>query len=295
MHNIRVIGVVLIFAALAAAAAAQTESLLIGPGDLIQIDVLDTPEMEQQVRVNDEGAVPVAFVGAVKVSGLSPSGAADAIQKALIDRQIMKHPQVTIRVQEYATQDVSVLGQVHTPGTYAIDTPQTILKVLSLAGGLTDMADRQVSIKRHDSSQVVTYYLSNSSRSALEDAVMVYPGDTVLVPKAPLVYILGDVNRPGGYAISTNDSRLTILQALAMAGSASKTSVKSHVRLIRTTAKGQIEMPIHLDAIEKGKQVDIAMQPNDILFVPFSWMKNMAMAGSSIAASTAGAAVYTLH
>lgn len=295
MDNIRLMGIALLFATLAADAASQSESLLIGPGDLIQIDVVDTPEMEQQVRVTDAGTVPVAYIGSVNVSGLSPSSAASAIQKALIDKQIMKHPQVTIRVQEYATQEVSVLGQVRTPGTYTIDTPQTILKVLSLAGGLTDTADRQVTIKTHHASKILTYYLSNTSEDALADDVLVYPGDTVLVPRAPLVYVMGDVNRPGGYAISTNDSRLTVLQAIAMAGSVNKTSVKSHVRLIRSTAKGQIELPIHLDAIEKGKQVDIAMQPNDILYVPFSWMKNMAMTGSSIAASTAGAAVYAFH
>ncbi len=294
MHNKRLIGVALIFGALSVAMA-QKESLLIGEGDLIQIDVVDTPEMEQQARVTDAGMVPVAFIGSVKVSGLSPSDAATVIQKALMEKQIMKHPEVTIRVQEYATQDVSVLGQVRTPGTYAIDTPQTILKILSLAGGLTDTADRQVSIQRHHSSEILTYYLSNRSDAALTDVVMVYPGDTVLVPKAPLVYVLGDVNRPGGYSISTNDSRLTVMQALAMAGSVNKTSVKSRIRLIRTTDSGQIELPIHLDAIEKGKRVDIAMQPNDILYVPFSWMKNVALNGSSIAASTAGAAVYAIH
>ena len=163
-------------------AAAQRESLLIGPGDLIQVDVLDTPEMEQQVRVTDEGNAPLAYVGNVKVGGMTPGAAAEAIQLLLISKNVMKHPQVTVRVQEYSTQDVSVLGQVHTPGAYPLTTPQPVLRVLSLAGGVTDLADRQVTIKRHGSPEQLTYMLSNDPQKMLTDMVMVYPGDIVMVP-----------------------------------------------------------------------------------------------------------------
>ena len=207
----------------------------------------------------------------------------------------MHQPQVTVRMMELATQDVSVLGQVHTPGTYSITTPQTILKVLSLAGGLTETADRNVTVKRNKSGEQLKYYVSNDAEQALSDVVMVYPGDTVLVARAPMVYVMGDVNRPGGYAIATNDERLSVLQVIAMAGSANKTSVQSHVRLIRTTDHGQVELPVRLDQMEKGKQPPLMLQANDIVYVPFSWMKNVAMSSASIAASTAGAAVYVVH
>jgi polysaccharide export outer membrane protein len=275
-------------------AAAQKESLLIGPGDLIQVDVLDTPEMEQQVRVTDEGNAPLAYVGNVKVGGMTPGAAAEAIQLLLVSKNVMKHPQVTVRVQEYSTQDVSVLGQVHTPGAYPLTTPQPVLRVLSLAGGVTDLADRQVTIKRHGSPEQLTYMLSNDPQKMLTDMVMVYPGDIVMVPNAPVIYIIGDVGRPGGYAMSSNASHLTLLQAIARAGSANKTSVPSKVRLIRNTGDGAKETRVHLDAMEKGKIPDIDLQANDIIFVPFSWMKNVAMSGSTIAASTAGAAIYAI-
>ncbi|MGB9416049.1 MAG: polysaccharide biosynthesis/export family protein [Acidobacteriaceae bacterium] len=275
-------------------ATAQKESLLIGPGDLIQVDVLDTPEMEQQVRVTDEGNAPLAYVGNVKVGGMTPGAAAEAIQLLLVSKNVMKHPQVTVRVQEYSTQDVSVLGQVHTPGAYPLTTPQPVLRVLSLAGGVTDLADRQVTIKRHGSPKQLTYMLSNDPQKMLTDMVMVYPGDIVMVPNAPVIYIMGDVGRPGGYAMSSNASHLTLLQAIARAGSANKTSVPSKVRLIRETGDGTKETRIHLDAMEKGKIPDINLQANDIIFVPFSWMKNVAMSGSTIAASTAGAAIYAI-
>lgn len=274
---------------------AQSESLLIGPGDLLLVDVMDTPEMEQQVRVSDAGAVTLAYLGSVHVSGTTPAQASEAIQALFVEKNVMRHPQVTVRVQEYATQDVSVIGQVKSPGTYAITTPQTILKILSLAGGLADAADRHITIKRRSDKSEISYYMANNAGDALTEMPLVHPGDTVLVPRAPTVYIMGDVSRPGGYAIATNDSHLSAMQAIAMAGSANKTSVQSRVRLIRTTPQGTVEIPVHLDAISKGKQKDIALQANDVLYVPFSWMKNTALSGSNIAASTASAAIYVIH
>jgi polysaccharide export outer membrane protein len=128
----------------------------------------------------------------------------------------------------------------------------------------------------------------------LTDMVMVNPGDIVMVPKAPIIYIMGDVGRPGGYSMSSNESHLTLLQAIARAGSANKTSVTSKVRLIRASDQGKKEIPIRLDAMQKGKIPDIDLQPNDIIYVPFSWMKNIAMSGSTIAASTASAAIYAV-
>jgi polysaccharide export outer membrane protein len=292
----KLIAALLLIAAFALSCVAQTESMLIGPGDLIQVDVFDTPEMTQQVRVTDAGSVRLQLVGEVRLAGEAPIAAAKIIEKALVDKQVMRTPQVTVTIVEYATQDVSVLGQVKNPGAYPVATPQPILKVISLAGGLTDMADRNVTIQRkHDASQKIQYYLANNADRALSDSAMVYPGDIVLVPRAAIVYVLGDVAKPGGYAITTNDSRLTVLQAIAMAGSANKTSVKSRVRLIRKNSQGQEEIPIQLGAMEKGKQPDLTLQADDVLYVPFSWMKNMAVSASSIAASTSSAAIYAIH
>ncbi len=294
MHKLII--ALLLLGALVLSCAAETESMLIGPGDLLQVEVFDTPEMTQQVRVTDAGTVRLQLVGEVKLAGEAPIAAAKIIEKALVEKQVMRAPQVTVGIVEYATQDVSVLGQVKNPGAFPIATPQPILKVISLAGGLTDMADRNVTIQRkHDASQKIQYYLANNADRAMSDSAMVYPGDIVLVPRAPIVYVLGDVAKPGGYAITTNDSRLTVLQAMAMAGSANKTSVKSRVKLIRKGSQGQEEIPIQLGAMEKGKQPDLTLQADDVLFVPFSWMKNMAVSASSIAASTSSAAIYAIH
>jgi polysaccharide export outer membrane protein len=272
------------------------ETLLIGPGDLVSVSVFDTPEMGQDVRVNDAGVVRLQLIGDVNIGGQTPATAAKTIEDSLISHQIMKAPQVNVRVKDYVTQDVSILGQVKNPGPYQITTPQTVLRVIALAGGLSEDADRKITIQRHNQTdQQVDYYLSNNADKAVQSAVMVNPGDTVIVPRAPIVYILGDVGRPGGYAIATNDSKLTMLQLISMAGSTNKTA-KSNLKLIRKDSEGQQkEIPVQLSAIQKGKQPDIPLQQGDIVFVPFSWMKNTAMTASNIAASTSSAAIYAIH
>jgi len=115
----------------------------------------------------------------------------------------------------------------------------------------------------------------------------------VMIPKAGIVYVLGDVGRPGGYAISDNNSQMTVLEAVATAGGTNKTAIVSKTRLVRKTATGITEIPIPLGAMEKGKQPDISLQASDVLFVPFSYMKNLAVNGSQIAASAGAAAIYT--
>jgi polysaccharide biosynthesis/export protein len=283
----------LVALALVAPCFAQNESLLIGRGDQLHIQVFDTPEMEQHPRVTDSGTVPLLFVGDVKVAGMTPGDAAREVEEALKTKQLMLHPQVAVTVEQYATQNVYVMGQVTNPGAYPISTPMSVVSVLALAGGLADPADRHITIERHsDPAQKVSYFLSNNSEVALSSDVLVYPGDTALVPKAGVVYVLGDVGRPGGYPMTTNDSQMTVLQALAMAGSANKTSILGKARLVRKTPQGAQEVPLQLAQIQQGKRPDIQMQPDDVLFLPFSWMKNVAVNAQGIAASATSAVIY---
>jgi polysaccharide export outer membrane protein len=279
-----------------AACHAQSESLLIGPGDQLHIEVFDTPEMEQAPRVTDAGTVPLLFLGDVKVAGMTPGDAAHKIEDTLKEKHLMLRPQVAVTVRQYATQNAYVMGQVITPGTYPITTPLSVVDVLALAGGLSDLADRHIAIERHsDPSQRVNYFLSNRSAEALDNAVLVYPGDTVLVPKVGIVYVLGDVGHPGGYPITSNDSQMTVLESLALAGSANKTAMLSKAKLIRRAPNGPQEVPVSIASMQKGKQPDMQMQPNDILFVPDSWVKVATQNTSQILASAVTASVYVAH
>jgi polysaccharide export outer membrane protein len=272
---------------------AQTESMLIGPGDEVNVEVFDTPDLDQNGRVTDSGEFPLMLGGTVRLASLTPIQAARTIEAALIQSRVMYYPKVLVTVTQYATQSVTVFGQVKTPGSYSIETPRSVVDVLTLAGGLTDLADRHVTIERHTSHRQISYYVSNRADDLLEQKVMVNPGDKVLVPKAGIVYVLGDVGKPGGYPMTNNDGTLTVLQAVANAGGTVNSAAPNSSRLIRRTAVGGYQSdPIPFSAMQKGKKPDIPLQAGDIVYVPFSYMRNAALGITSIAAAATGAALY---
>jgi polysaccharide export outer membrane protein len=276
---------------------ATTETLLIGPGDRLFIHVTDTPEVDQHPNVTDAGEIPVVGVGDVKVSGLTPADAAKIIHDRLIAAHYMKHPDVSVSIEQYATQNVSVLGEVKTSGAYSIATPRSILDVLALAGGLNLDADRNILIERHGDSQHTIHYLfSNNAERAVSEETMVNPGDTVIVSKAGIVYILGDVNRPGGYVMANNESKMTALQGLSIAGGLTHSAKQGHARLLRTEANGtHSDRQLSVGDLQKGKIPDFALLPGDVLYVPFSFARNTATVGAAgIASSAAAAAVYAI-
>jgi len=274
------------------AAAAQSpsgNSLLLGRGDEIHISILDIPEMEQNPRVTDAGDVPVQGVGNVRVVDMTPGEAATAIHDRLVSAHYLKHPQVSVVVDQFATQEVTLIGEVKAPGAYPIATSRPILDVIALGGGLNEDADRDVLVERHgDQNNPVHYNVNNNAERAIKEQVLVNPGDTVVVAKAGIVYVLGDVNRPGGFTMSNNESSMTLLEALATAGGAAKTAKVGHARLIRKT--DHTETQVSLGDIQKGKQPDFAMAPGDILYVPFSYAKNLVITSSAGIAGAAGAA-----
>jgi polysaccharide export outer membrane protein len=199
---------------------------------------------------------------------------------------------VAVTVAEYATQKVSVLGEVKASGAYAINTPRSVLDVLTLAGGLTDLADRKILIKRKGTAEKVPYFVSNKAGVAMDTAVKVNPGDTLFVAKAGIAYVLGDVKQPGGYAMTNNEAQLSVLELVARAGGTNHSAVPSHARLIHRTAQGYQDESLSLSDMQKGKKPDVALTANDIIYVPFSYMRNFALSASGIAASLGSAAIY---
>jgi len=287
-----------LFAVMAGTTVAQSpanNSLLISPGDQLHISVLDMPDLEQEPRVTDAGDVPVQGVGNVRVVNMTPGEAATAIHDRYVSAHYLNHPQVSVVVDQYATQEVTLIGEVKTPGAYPIATPRPILDVIALGGGLNVDADRDVLVERHgDQTNPIRYNLSNDGQQAIREQVLVNPGDTVVVAKAGIVYVLGDVNRPGGFAMSDNESKMSLLEALSIAGGAAKTAKLGHARLIRKADHS--EMQVSLGEIQKGKQPDFAMAPGDILYVPFSYAKNLFITSSAGIAGAAGAAaIYSGH
>lgn len=297
---------------IASHAAYSQESLLIGPGDQLHVAVFDAPELDQHNRVTDSGELTLLMGGNVKVAGLTPEQAGAVIGKYMVDAHYLVNPRINVTVDSYATQTVSVLGDVHAPGAFGISTARNISDVLAMAGGLNADADRTVVVQRRFTGEMLTFYSANSplttpdssasglkrqgATQLLSREVLVYPGDTVRVAKADLVYVLGDVLKPGGFPIVNNDANLTALQLVSFAGGTNKTAVPAGARLIRKLPDGKYEeMHLPLSAMQKGKAPDQTLQAGDIIYVPFSYIRNALLGISGIVGAASGASIYLAH
>jgi polysaccharide export outer membrane protein len=276
----------------AGATGSAPSNLLIGKGDLLEVDVYAAPDFDRNVRVDGNGNATLPMIGPVKVEGLTALEAENMIAKTLADGEFFNNPQVTVFVKEYATQGITVMGEVQHPGIYPVLGPRTLFDAISLAGGLTPKAGNSVTVTRRSAPRSPTSFkLGKGGGDSMESNVDIFPGDTVVVATAGIVYVVGAVRTPGGYIM--DNGKMTLLQALAMAQGTSSTASMNHARLVRKTPTGQQEMPLALNNIVTGKQSDIPLQPDDIVFVPNSASKSAMRRGLDAAVQTAvGVAIY---
>lgn len=277
----------------------------IGPNDLLAITVLEAPDLSQPVRVAADGEISMPLLGTIKAAGLTPREL-ELVLEALLRRTYMKDPHVAVSVTEMQSHSVSVLGSVKNPGTFQIRGSKTLLEMLSLAGGLAPDAGDAVLVMRGAAAEFVgdsgvriqnvnatkglatagsQLGVSTSDKAGDEDAVEVslkrlldsgdpkynvpiYPGDIVKVKAAGIVYVVGNVVRPGGFPVQDNE-HMTVLQAIALGSGLAPDTAKDRTTIIRVAQNGQqIEIPIPLGKILSGKSPDVPLRPKDVLFVP---------------------------
>jgi polysaccharide biosynthesis/export protein len=187
-------------------------------------------------------------------------------------------------VDESATQAVTVLGEVTRPGSYPAIGDRRLFDLISAAGGLTDKAGRIVTIVHRDSpDQKSEVHLASNLADDTEHNVEIQPGDTIIVSRAGIVYVVGDVGRPSGFAIE--DDTLTVLKALALAGGQTRTSSLNGAKILRQSPSGIKEIPVPLKKIMQAKISDMPMIRGDVLFVPGSATKAFAYRGAEAALS----------
>ena len=266
---------------------------VIGAGDLLKVGVLGAPESDQEVRVDADGNVALNFIGSVHVAGLTPEQAQAIITKKLVAGGFFTDPQVSVFAKEYATQGVSVLGEVQKPNVYPLLGSRRLFDVLSVAGGTTPKAGQVITITHRDHPRELrTVLLSNDPAKSAEANVEVFPGDTIVVSKAGIVYVVGDVHKPSG-VVMENGTQMTVLQAIAMAEGTNPTAALNAARLIRKTPTGPQEMPLELKKILAAKSPDIHLQAEDIIFVPNNAAKTAGKRGlEAIIQAATGLAIY---
>jgi len=273
-------------------ASSKTPELPIGPGDLIDISIFGAQGFRQEVRVGNNGDISLPLIGVLHVAGLSPTESESFIGKKLIEGNFYKNPQVSVLVKEYATEGIYVLGEVQKPGLYPVLQARTLLQAISLAGGTTPKAARKVTITnpgRPDRHLLVNL---TSTSEASQRNPEVLPGDTVMVGKAGVVYVVGDVHLPTGIIMESEN--LTVLQAIALAQGTGPDAALDHAKLIRRGPDGPKETPLALKKMLDSKTPDVKVEADDIIFVPTSGAKAFSRRGlEAIVQAATGVVMYS--
>ena len=260
-------------------------ALQIGQGDLLHIEVFDTPEFMQDERVDTAGDIQVMGLGVVHVQDMKPSDVSAMLEKRFKEDRIMLAPQITVQIVDFISHGVALNGEVRSPGIYPILGGRRLSDLLVAAGGVTELSDGRLEILHPGNPVPQSVFLPKDG-----DSVMVVPGDVVSVERAPLVYILGNVRRPGGFPLARPTS---LIQALALANGFAPSAVDKHAVLFRDSEGGtRIVEDLNLHDILRGKRSDIALRGGDILFVPNSAIKDIAKAAAAVLPGVASAAIY---
>ena len=270
-------------------------SLVLGPGDELDITVYGAPDLSGHTRVSGDGNISMPLIGYMRVAGLSSSEAEGEIEAQLRQHNIVNDPQVSIYAKEFTSSGISVAGEVAKPGFYSALGPHRLFDVLQAAGGLSERASGSVTIShKGDLENPVKVELSQDPAEVVRSNVELHPGDTVFAARAPMVYVLGEVNKPGGYVLNSIGA-MTVLRVVAAAGGPTRAAAVGGTKMVRRTPSGLQQLPVPLKDILRGKTADMPVSGDDILFVPSSHLKTIVTMTTVVATAAATAAIYHVY
>ena len=270
--------------------------LLLAPGFRIEMSVFNAPEMDQTLQVDNTGNISVPLVRPVHVANGTLRDAEKKIDAALVDQEILVNPHVSLMIIAFTQPPVLVAGEVQSPGKVQILAPRPLLDLIASAGGVTTAAGGDIEIDHPQPGgldTVVHIPYANGKEPTVARQTLVYPGDTVFVRRAGVIYVLGAVNRPGGY-LMVNGGNLTVAQAVALAYGTSPIGSTSNVAIIRKHGDSTEQVRVSLTREQKGEQAQFPLQDGDMVYVPTSKLKEALINSSTVLSSAASASIYTI-
>ena len=282
---------------------AQTKELLprvpaampeytLGPGDEIAVHVVDMDEIsDKPLRLDTGGFVDLPLVGRMQASGLTTEQFKTALAAKLT--RYINQPQISVNLVENQNRTVSVIGSVNSPGVRSLQGPRHLIDVLSEAGGTKADAGPKIILTREarwgtiplagahpdSTARYSTASLSLDGVLAGKDPaenILIEPGDVISIPRGEIVYVMGNVKRAGGFPLNSREN-LSLLQAISLAEGMDKDASPGHARIIRPAPGNDgrpREIPVDISKIEAGKDSDVPLLANDILFIPNSALKS---------------------
>jgi len=252
---------------LASSAAAQSAAdYLIGPQDVLSIQVFDQTDLGGKYTVETDGTFSFPLIGRVKAAGMTLRGFETELKRKLADGYF-KNPQVTVGVETYRSQRVFVMGEVRGPGPVPLTGGMTLIEALARAGSTLPTASGEVAIVRaprgakgpvmpneEKDIDVVRASIKDLESGAMSQNVELHDGDTIFVPRAESIYVFGQVKNPGAYALVQRDT--TVLQALSLAGGVTENGAMNRVKVIRIVNRDKKELKVKLtDMVRPGDTV----------------------------------------
>ena len=247
---------------------------MVGPKDLITISVFNVPELNITVRISEDGTITLPLLGEIKVEGLTRFELEKRLAQRL-EEKYLKNAQVTVFIKEYQSKIVSIMGQVEKPGGYELIGKQTLLQILSRAGGLSASAsDRIIVIREYKSGKSKSLVIDLEELMVKGNPRMNIPlqaGDIINVPGEQFldIYVFGQVKNPGHLKVKKNGS-ITLLKIIAQAGGFSERARKSAVTITRRVNENDVKTRVNVKKILSGKKPDFILKNNDIVYVPES-------------------------
>jgi polysaccharide biosynthesis/export protein len=288
-----------------ATSAGSSLDYLIGADDVLNVYVIDVPELSRDYRVSSDGTITIPLLSEpITAEGLTLNQLSAVIADRLQAAGLITHPNVMATAKTSQSHAVAITGAVQTPQLYPLFGPTTLLDVLSQAGGLANDAGTTATITRGDAAARASWLNKDPNASANDEGTIkvdvrkllatgdpslnlaIYPGDKITVQRAGVVYVVGAVHRPGGFTLSSDRDNLTVLQALALGEGLTSTALQKKAIIIRRGLQfpnGREEVAVDLKKILAGHASDPDLKPNDILFVPDSTSKRAMRRGAEAA------------
>lgn len=267
---------------------------LLGPDDQLEISGPELTDLANKpVRIDGDGDIEVPLAGTVHVAGLTVQQTEQELDKVL--SKYIRRPQVAINVSEVRSQPVSILGAVNTPGVHQVQGRKTVLEMLALAGGIRADAGYSIRITRQlewGCIPLPSAQLDPSGQFSVaelnlrkimeaktpEENIQIFPHDVISVPKAEMVYVIGEVRRSGGFVLGEHQT-MSVLQALSLAEGLNTGADPRHAKILRLKrdADQREELAVDVKDALNGKKPDVPLQGEDILFIPGSVGKKAAL------------------
>jgi polysaccharide export outer membrane protein len=244
-------------------AAAQGARDTLGPGDQVRITVFRYPDLTTETRVSEQGTINFPMVGEVRLSGLTTEAAGARVAQKLKDGKFLNNPQVQVALLQLRSRQVSVLGDVARPGRYPLeDTSTKLTDIIAMAGGMSTLASDVVTVMSSRGGKTVKTEVNvpGVMKGTAEKNIDIQSGDTIFVPRAPVFYIYGEVQRGGVYKL---EEKMNIMQAISLGGGITLRGSDRRLVVRRRMPDGKYT--------EHGGKLTDAVQADDVIYVKESF------------------------